>query len=79
MNQHNDADNDNEDPQQNENRYIAQRRDKLAELRSAGKAYPNQFERAHFGAELAEKYAQLSREELEAQAIEVSLAGRMMF
>jgi lysyl-tRNA synthetase class 2 len=79
MSQHNDAEHKNEDQQQDENRYIAQRRDKLAQLRAEGQAYPNQFDRAHFAAELAEKHAQLTREELEAQAIEVSLAGRMMF
>ncbi len=79
MNQHSDAEHDNADPQQDENRYIAQRREKLAQLRAAGKAYPNQFAREHFAADLADKYAQLSREELETQAIEVSLAGRMMF
>jgi len=79
MNQHNDAEHKNEDPEQDENRYIAQRRDKLAQLRAAGKAYPNQFDRAHFAADLAQKHARLTREELEAQAIEVSLAGRMMF
>lgn len=79
MNQHSDAEQNNEDPQLDENRYIAQRRDKLTQLRAAGKAYPNQFEREHFAAELAEKYAELAREELESQSIEVSLAGRMMF
>ena len=79
MNQHNDAEHDQEESQHDENRYIAQRRDKLAQLRAAGKAYPNQFARDHFAADLVEKYNGLSREELEAQAVEVSLAGRMMF
>ncbi|MDH3386891.1 MAG: lysine--tRNA ligase [Gammaproteobacteria bacterium] len=79
MNQHSDAEHDHEDPQQDENRYIAQRREKLAQLRARGQAYPNQFERAHFAADLARQYAGLARDELEAQAIEVSLAGRMMF
>jgi lysyl-tRNA synthetase class 2 len=79
MSQHSDAEQANEDQQQDENRYIAQRREKLAQLRAEGQAYPNQFDREHFAAELSEKYAALSREDLEAQAIEVSLAGRMMF
>ena len=79
MNQHSDAEPSNEDPQQDENRYIAQRREKLAQLRAAGKAYPNHFRREDFAAALAAEYGELSREELEAQAIEVSLAGRMMF
>ncbi len=79
MSQHSDAEQTNKDQQQYENRYIAQRRDKLARLRAEGQAYPNQFDRAHFAADLAGEYAELSREELEAQAVEVSLAGRMMF
>jgi lysyl-tRNA synthetase class 2 len=79
MSQHSDAEQANEDQQQDENRYIAQRREKLAQLRADGQAYPNQFDREHFAAELSEKYAALSREDLEAQAVEVSLAGRMMF
>jgi len=79
MNQHSDAEQNNEDPQQDENRYIAQRREKLAQLRTQGQAYPNQFSRTHFAAPLTDQYAQLSREDLEAEAVEVSLAGRMMF
>ncbi len=79
MNQHSDAEQSKADPQQDENRYIAQRREKLAQLRTQGQAYPNQFSRAHFAAVLLEQYAQLSREDLEAQPVEVSLAGRMMF
>ena len=79
MNQHSDAEQSNKDPRQDENRYIAQRREKLAQLRTQGQAYPNQFSRAHFAAALMDQYAQLSREDLEARAIEVSLAGRMMF
>ncbi|MDH3220817.1 MAG: lysine--tRNA ligase [Gammaproteobacteria bacterium] len=79
MNQHSDAEHDSADTQQDENRYIAQRREKLAQLRAHGQAYPNQFERAHFAADLVQQCAGLSREELGARAIEVSLAGRMMF
>jgi lysyl-tRNA synthetase class 2 len=79
MKQHSDAEQSNADPQQDENRYIAQRREKLAQLRAQGQAYPNQFSRVHFAATLMEQYAQFSREDLEAQSVEVSLAGRMMF
>ena len=79
MNQHSDAEQSNPDPQQDENRYIAQRREKLAQLRAQGQAYPNQFSRVHFAAALMEQYAQFSREDLESQSVEVSLAGRMMF
>lgn len=79
MNRDSDAEQDIDDPQQDENRYIAQRRDKLAQLRAAGQAYPNQFERVHLAADLAAEFAELTREELESKSIEVSLAGRMMF
>lgn len=79
MNRDSDAEQDIDDPQQDENRYIAQRRDKLAQLRAAGQAYPNQFEREHLAADLAAEFAELTREELESKSIEVSLAGRMMF
>ena len=79
MNQHSDAEQDQEDSQQDENRYIAQRREKLAQLRAQGQAYPNQFERRDFGADLIRQYATVSREDLETRAVSVSLAGRMMF
>ncbi|MDH3636360.1 MAG: lysine--tRNA ligase [Gammaproteobacteria bacterium] len=79
MNQHKDAEHSDDDSEQDENRYIAQRREKLAELRARGQAYPNHFEREHLAADLLQQYAQLTREELESQGIEVSLAGRMMF
>jgi lysyl-tRNA synthetase class 2 len=64
---------------EDENRYIAQRRDKLTQLRAQGQAYPNQFKRADFAQNLVTDYAALSREQLEQESIAVSLAGRMMF
>ena len=79
MKQHSDAEQDNQDPQQDENRYITQRREKLSQLRAQGQAYPNHFNRTHFAGALLEQYAQLSREALETESIEVNLAGRMMF
>lgn len=64
---------------EDENRYIAQRRDKLAQLREQGQAYPNHFRRNDFAQSLHDDYADLSREQLEQKSISVSLAGRMMF
>jgi len=61
-----------------ENKYIALRREKLQQLREAGQAYPNHFKREHFAADLHREYAQLSREELEQNPVNVQLAGRMM-
>ena len=79
MNENSDAEQDREQSQQDENRYIAQRREKLAQLREQGQAYPNRFKRKDFAGDLHKNFGDLSREELEQQSIEVRLAGRMMF
>ncbi len=71
-------DQDDQSPE-DENRYIAQRRDKLAQLREQGQAFPNHFRRCDFARSLHQDYAALSREQLEKKSIDVSLAGRMMF
>lgn len=61
-----------------ENSQIAQRREKLQELRVEGNAYPNQFKRTHLAACLHGEYGQKTHDELESNPIEVSLGGRMM-
>jgi len=61
-----------------ENRYIEQRRDKLAELRARGQAYPNQFERRDFAADIHAAHDDKSKQELEELGVEASIAGRMM-
>jgi len=61
-----------------ENQIIAERRTKLAELRRNGTAFPNDFTPADRAASLAALHADLSREQLEAAAVRVSVAGRMM-
>lgn len=61
-----------------ENSQIAQRREKLQELRAEGNAYPNQFKRTHLAACLHGEYGQKTHDELESHPIEVSLGGRMM-
>ena len=63
---------------EDDNRYIEQRREKLALLREQGQAYPNHFERSHFAGDLHARYDALSKAELEELALQVSLAGRMM-
>ncbi|MBZ0104159.1 MAG: lysine--tRNA ligase [Sulfuricella denitrificans] len=63
---------------QDENQIIAERRAKLAELRGKGIAFPNNFDRTHMAADLQLLYSEISKEELEARNIEVSVAGRMM-
>src|SRR5512144_2020996 len=61
-----------------ENQIIAERRGKLAALRAAGNAYPNDFRRDALAAELHERYDARSNEELESLGIEAAVAGRMM-
>lgn len=64
--------------EQQENQIMLERRDKLARLRHQGIAYPNDFYPNAHAHELHTRYAETSKETLEASAIEVSLAGRMM-
>jgi lysyl-tRNA synthetase class 2 len=61
-----------------ENRLIAERRHKLAALREQGIAFPNDFRRTHYAGDLHAAHAEASAEQLEAQAIPVKVAGRMM-
>ncbi|MDH5484190.1 MAG: lysine--tRNA ligase [Gammaproteobacteria bacterium] len=64
--------------QQDENKLIAQRRDKLNVLREAGNAFPNDFRRDALAAEIHSEYGEQSAEELEASPVRVKVAGRMM-
>jgi len=64
--------------QEEENKLIAQRKEKLAAVRSIGNAFPNDFRRDSYCKDLQEKYADKSKEELEAAAIPVKIAGRIM-
>ncbi|MCG8394554.1 MAG: lysine--tRNA ligase [Pseudomonadales bacterium] len=61
-----------------ENRLIAERRAKLAELREGGNPFPNHFRRDSLAAELQAQYGELSKEELEEKGIQVAVAGRLM-
>jgi lysyl-tRNA synthetase class 2 len=61
-----------------ENKLIAQRRQKLAEWREAGRAFPNDFRRTHLAAELHARYDEVDGEALEAEPVRVVAAGRMM-
>ena len=64
--------------EQEENRLIAERRGKLAELRAAGQAYPNDFRKDTTSGELFERYGEADAEALEAVEQEFAVAGRMM-
>ncbi len=65
-------------PAQDENHLIAERRQKLAEWRASGKAYPNDFSRENTAGKLDEVYGEKSAEDLEALPVEVKVAGRIM-
>ena len=61
-----------------ENSIIAERRAKLAALRASGVAFPNDFRPLHKAAALQAQYGQMEQPELEALAVKVTVAGRMM-
>ena len=61
-----------------ENQLIAQRKAKLASVREQGIAFPNDFRRDSLCADLQKAYEDKSKEELEAAAIPVKIAGRIM-
>ena len=64
--------------QLDENRLIAQRREKLTALREQGVAFPNDFRRDALAAELHRAHGEESAEDLNAEALPVKLAGRLM-
>jgi lysyl-tRNA synthetase class 2 len=72
-----------QEPQQppaptDDNQLIAERRQKLAAIRARGIAFPNDFKPTHHAADLHQRHGQVPNEELEPQAVQVAVAGRMM-
>ncbi|WP_415885629.1 lysine--tRNA ligase [Neptuniibacter sp. QD37_6] len=63
---------------QDENRLIAERREKLNALRDEGNAFPNNFRRDSYAEDLQAQYGDKSKEELAEAGIKVSIAGRVM-
>jgi lysyl-tRNA synthetase class 2 len=63
---------------QDENAIIAERREKLKAIRAQGVAFPNDFRPQNKAADLHAQYGELDNEALEAKAVKVSVAGRMM-
>lgn len=68
---------------EDENKLIAQRREKLSALRVAADengstAFPNNFRRDALASDLLAQYQQKTKEELEVLTIRVAVAGRMM-
>jgi lysyl-tRNA synthetase class 2 len=60
-----------------ENHLIAERRAKLAKLREQGVPFPNDFRRTALAGDLLCAYGNRSAELLEAEAVPVSIAGRL--
>jgi len=67
-----------EEIQIDENKLIAQRREKLSVMRDNGNAFPNDFRRDNLAAELHLEYDEKTKEELEELNVIVKVAGRMM-
>jgi lysyl-tRNA synthetase class 2 len=63
---------------QDENKIIAERRSKLGALRAQGVAFPNDFRPTHKAAAIQAEYAAQENETLDAAAVKVVVAGRMM-
>ncbi|TVZ38488.1 lysyl-tRNA synthetase, class II [Alteromonadaceae bacterium 2753L.S.0a.02] len=64
--------------QQDENKLIAERRAKLAELREQGNPFPNSFRPAHKAQALQDEHSEKTKEALETEAMVVSVAGRVI-
>lgn len=71
--------NEAQEEQQDENKIIAERRAKLTELRAQGNAFPSDFRRNAYAADLHETHGEKEKEVLaEEESVRVSIAGRMM-
>ena len=67
-----------ENPPIDENKIIAERRAKLAELREQGQAYPTDFRRDEFAGDLHSAHGDKEKDSFEETDIQVSIAGRMV-
>ncbi|MFT6953499.1 MAG: lysyl-tRNA synthetase class 2, partial [Glaciecola sp.] len=68
------------DHQQDENRLIAERRGKLAQIREncPSNGFPNQFDRKHYAQDLQTTFGDKDKETLVEEANIFSIAGRIM-
>ena len=72
------SENDNTTTTEDENKLIAQRREKLKAIREQGVAFPNDFRRNVVAGELHAEYGEKSKDELAGMNVRVSVAGRVM-
>ncbi len=63
---------------EDENKLIAQRREKLTQLRKLGPAFPNDFTPEHSAFELSDEHALRDKEFFENTAVPAKIAGRMV-
>ena len=68
----------NENQKDDENKLIAQRREKLLEIRAQREAYPNSFERLNRAVELIAEHSKKEKAELEELAVQATVAGRII-
>lgn len=69
---------DNQTPVLDENHIIAERRQKLTQIRTTRVAYSNHFKPEQRAQEIHDKYGEMSTEDLEQARIPAKAAGRMM-
>ena len=69
-----------EQTQQDENKLIAERRGKLAQIREncPANGHPNKFDRKHYAGDLQKAHSEKEKETLEAETAIYSIAGRIM-
>ncbi len=67
-----------EAPAQDENEIIALRKSHLRRLKEKGNAFPNDFRRKHKAAELHDAFDEKTKEELQQDPTETSVAGRIV-
>ena len=69
---------DQQEPIQDTNKIIEERRAKLKDIRAQGIAFPNDFDRRHYAQALHQAHDHKGNEDLEASPVMVAIAGRMM-
>ncbi|KTD39391.1 lysine tRNA synthetase [Legionella nautarum] len=67
-----------EEQQLDESEVYQIRKQKLADLRSKGFNFPNQFRRQYLAANLLDQYAKIDKETLTAKKVKVAVAGRIV-
>jgi lysyl-tRNA synthetase class 2 len=73
------TDDDSNKPPEDENKLIAERRAKLASIRTRGQAFPNDFRRDALAGELLNGFGERDDAWLEANPTRVHVGGRMLF